>query len=97
MSSYTNGLKLMMPGANNTSRRTKGISIFEIPKTSNLTQEEWRNELVNVIVDVIDIENQDLRRHIKEDRFLICAKCFHKDEMYRCKYFFLVSFYVYCL
>ena len=38
-----------MPGANNTSRRTKGISIFEIPKTSNLTQEGQRNELVNVI------------------------------------------------
>ena len=38
-----------MPGANNTFRKTKGISIFEIPKTSNLTQEEQRNELVNVI------------------------------------------------
>ena len=71
----------MMPGANNTFRKTKGISIFEIPKTSNLTQEEWRNELVNVIENVIDIENQDLRRHIKEDRFFICWKRFNKDEM----------------
>ena len=54
----------MVPGANNIFRKTKGISIFEIPKTSNLTQEEWRNELANVIENVIYIENQDLRRHI---------------------------------
>ena len=45
-----------MPGANcsvkgcSTSRRTKGISILKIPKASNKTQEEWRNELVNLIM-----------------------------------------------
>ena len=66
-----------MPGANcsikgcSTSRRTKGKSIFKIPKASNVTQEKWRNELVNVITRDREID-QDLRRQIKEDRLHIC-------------------------
>ena len=91
-----------MPGANcsikgcSISRRTKGISIFKIPKASNVTQEKWRNELVNVITRDREID-QDLRRQIKEDRLHICEKHFNTDDMYPCKYCFLVSFSVNCL
>ena len=91
-----------MAGANcsikgcSTSRRTKGISIFKIPKTSNISQEEWRNELVNVITRDREI-NQDLRRQIKEDRLHICERHFNAGDMYYCEYFILVSFSVCCL
>ena len=91
-----------MPGANcsikgcSISRRTKGISIFKIPRASNVSQEEWRNELVNVITKDRKID-QDLRRQIKEDRLHICERHFNIDDMYHCKYFILVSFSVCCL
>ena len=91
-----------MPGANysikgcSTARRAKEISIFKIPKASNVSQEEWRNELVNVITKDRKID-QDLRRQIKEDRLHICERHFNIDDMYHCKYFILVSFSVCCL
>ena len=91
-----------MPGANcsvkgcSTSRRTKGISIFKISKASNVTQEKWRNELMNVITRDREID-QDLGRQIKEDRLHICEKHFNANDMYHCKYCFLVSFSVNCL
>ena len=87
-----------MPGVNcsvkgcSTSRRTKGISIFKIPKASNVTQEEWRNEMVSVITRDREID-QDLRRKIKEDRLHICEKHFNKDDMYHCKHFFSCLFF----
>ena len=90
-----------MPGANcsikcySTSRRTKRISIFKVLKASNVTQEEWRNELVNVITRDREID-QDLRRQIKDDRLHICEKHLNTDDMYPCKYFF-PFFPVYCL
>ena len=91
-----------MPGANcsikgcSTFRRTKGISIFKIHKASNVSQEEWRNELVNVITRDREVD-QDFRRQIKEDRLHICRRHFNTDNMYHCKYFILVSFSVCCL
>ena len=90
-----------MPGANcsikgcSTSRRTKGISIFKIPKVSNVSQEEWRNELVNVLLRRDREIDQDLRREIKEDRLHICERHFNTDGMYPCKYFILVSFSIF--
>ena len=91
-----------MPEANysikgcSTSRRAKGISIFKIPKASYVSQEEWRNEMVNIITKDRKI-NQDLRRQIKEGRLHICERHLNIDDMYHCKYFILVSFSVCCL
>ena len=51
---------------------------------------------MNVITRDREID-KDLRRQVKEDRLHICEKHSNKDEMYHCKYFFLVSFSVYCL
>ena len=91
-----------MPGVNcsikgcSTSRRTKGISIFKIPKASNVTQKELRNELVSVITRDREID-QDLGRQIKEDGIHICEKHFNTDDMYHCKHFFLVYSFAYSL
>ena len=85
-----------MPGTNcsikgcSTSRRTKGIIIFKIPQISNVTKEEWRNELGNVRDREID---QDLRRQIKENRLHIYKKHFNTDDMYHCKHFFSCFFF----
>ena len=86
-----------MPGANysirgcSSSRRSKGISIFNIPKKNlkfkDAEQEKWRNDMINIITRDREIDS-DLRRQIIEDRLHICEKHFQPDEMYYCKFIF---------
>ena len=86
-----------MPGANysirgcSSSRRSKGISIFNIPKKNlkfkEAEQEKWRNDMINIITRDREIDS-DLRRQIIEDRLHICEKHFQPDEMYYCKFIF---------
>ena len=86
-----------MPGANcsirgcSFSRRSKGISIFNIPqknlKLKDAEQEKWRNYMINIITRDREIDS-DFRRQINEDRLHICEKHFQSDEMYYCKFIF---------
>ena len=86
-----------MPGANcsirscSSSRRSKGISIFNIPKKNlkfkGAEQEKWRNDMINIITRDREIDS-DLRRQINEDRLHICEKHFQPVEMYYCKFIF---------
>ena len=86
-----------MPGANcsirgcSSSRRSKGIIIFNIPpknlKLKDAEQEKQRNDMINIITRDREIDS-DLRRQINEDRLHICEKHFQPDEMYYCKFIF---------
>ena len=78
-----------MPGVNcsvfgcGSSRRTKGLGIFQIP--AEHVDKEWRVRWLNELTKTRTVD-QDFRRQISENNVHTCEKHFRDEDIEICKY-----------
>ena len=84
-----------MPGANcsifgcTSSRYSKHITIFGLPKGNDEYNTTWRKKLINIITKdrVVDMS---LKKQIENNSLHICERHFQEDDMNQSKYFIFV-------
>lgn len=75
-----------MPGDNcafngcGTSRRTKGVGIFKVPK-----DKKWRSEFLNVLTKYRE-KDDGFKRQLHIDSLHVCEKHFAPDEIIICRF-----------
>ena len=80
-----------MPGANcsvvgcGTSRRSKGVGIFKVPKGINEEYVRWREDWLNIIKKTRTLD-QAFALQIKNDTVYTCEKHFKESDIDICEY-----------
>jgi len=80
----------VMPGDNcsvfgcGSSRRTKGIGIWKLPKATDDAHRKWRETWLGEIKKT-RVLDQDFRNQIKNDRVYTCEKHFTPEDIEICK------------
>ena len=81
---------IVMPGDNcsvfgcGTSRRTKGVGIWKLPKAKDAAYKKWREDWLGEITKT-RVLDRDFKRQVENDKVFICEKHFHPEDIETCK------------
>ena len=85
-----------MPGSNcaiygcSTSRKEEDVGIFKLPTAKDPETAKWRSDMFSIITKDRVLDNH-LKQLYAKDKVYICEKHFKEEDMWHCKFKFLLQ------
>jgi len=67
-----------------TSRRTKGVGIWKLPKAKDEDHKKWREDWLREITKTREVD-RDFKRQVENNKVFTCEKHFHLEDIETCK------------